>query len=99
MWNAAAKPAGRCTYTPGHGYTAGCYPILPSETTLDIRVLVDRSVAEFFAAKGRWSAVMRAFPDAGSDGVILDSVAGFENEALVLETVEVYEMGCGWVEE
>jgi hypothetical protein len=152
VWDVAAKPVGRCTYTPGqrlmvtvgvpdisglrlatfgiinnpedesqwrqtmsdtaadfemlvgaceppYGYVSGCYPILPSETTLDIRVLVDRSVAEFFVAKGRWNAVERSFPDAGSGGVIVDAVSGFDDEALVLETVEVYEMGCGWVEE
>ena len=66
-------------------------PVLASEQSVDVRILVDRSVVEYFAAAGRWTTVNRAFPPRGQTGVVFDS------DRDVAVTVGAYEMGCGWV--
>jgi sucrose-6-phosphate hydrolase SacC (GH32 family) len=67
------------------------FPILSGERTLEVRVLVDRSIAEFFVAQGRAVVTRRAYPLPGEDGIELAADA-----AVVVEKATVYEMGCGW---
>ena len=71
------------------------FPILRSEASLDIRVLVDRSSAEFFVAGGRQNRAMRHYPAAGDVGA---SVRASGGPALHRSAV-AHEMGCGWVAE
>ena len=69
-----------------------CFPILATETTLDVRVLVDRSIAEFFVQGGRVAMTQRGYPRQGDAAVILSaSFAG-----AVVDRFAVYDMGCGW---
>ena len=76
----------------GNGPSASTpFPILPSEDSLHVRVLVDRSSAEFFVGRGRSTRTMRAYPAAGDSGASV--VAG---HAGAMATVEAFEMACGW---
>ena len=69
---------------------AGNFPLLPNETSVTVRVMVDRSIVEFFAAKGRATDTIRAYP-VTSQGVSLVSKGH-----TVQARVEAFEMGCGW---
>ena len=77
------------------GKSAASFPILASETSLAVRVLVDRSVAEFFVGGGRSVQTLRAYPGLGDDRVIIAPMAS--SSGVVLQNVHAYDMGCGWV--
>jgi sucrose-6-phosphate hydrolase SacC (GH32 family) len=74
------------------GKSATSFPILASETSVMVRVLVDRSVAEFFVGGGRAVETLRSYPKAGDDRVVITSSSG-----VVLKNIHAYDMGCGWV--
>ena len=69
------------------------FPILAAETELPVRVLVDRSIAEFFIGDGRAAFTARHYPRRSEGGV---RVAALSAAPLTL-SASVYEMGCGWV--
>lgn len=69
------------------------FPLLAGEENLKVRVLVDRSIVEFFFGGGRASFTQRHYPRLGETGI---SLASLGNVAVVNSAV-VYEMGCGWV--
>ena len=70
--------------------------LAPAETELRLRVLVDRSVVEVFAAGGRVVATARDYP-------ALDEVAvrawARAPSPLVLTSASAWSMGCGWEDE
>merc|ERR1712151_120514 len=74
---------------------AKSFPILPGETSLDVRILVDRSIVEFFVSGGRAVYTARYYPEPGSGGNIV-VVANTDTAFL---SAKVYEMGCGWTAE
>ena len=67
------------------------FPLLVGEAALQLRVLIDRSIAEFFVAGGRAVYTTRHYPAAGSGAVTVGASADTAVSAAV------YEMGCGWV--
>ena len=62
--------------------------LLATETVLDVRVLVDRAVAEFFVAGGR--AVFTEIADYADTAVTLAATPAVDAD------VAVFSMGCGW---
>ena len=67
------------------------FPLLVGEASLQLRVLIDRSIAEFFVAGGRAVYTTRHYPAAGSGAVTVGASADTAVSAAV------HEMGCGWV--
>ena len=70
------------------------FPVLADESAIAVRVLVDRSIAEFFFAGGRAVYTARSYPAPGADGVELFVPSG-AGDVLVARAV-AWEMGCGW---
>ena len=70
--------------------------------TVDIRVLVDRSIVELFVGGGRVAAVMAYQPPNDvSDINAMDienftSVHLFADQPQVVANVSIHQMGCGW---
>jgi sucrose-6-phosphate hydrolase SacC (GH32 family) len=65
----------------------GCLLLL-----LQVRVLVDRSIVEFFIANGRKAFTARSYPQRSQ------SAARITNLVAPLSVgVAAWEMGCGWV--
>ena len=79
------------------------FPVLADESAIAVRVLVDRSIAEFFFAGGRAVYTARSYPAPGADGVELFVPSGAgagapevkSRDVLVARAV-AWEMGCGW---
>jgi len=60
---------------------------------MQLRALLDRSIAEFFG-NSRAAQTLRAYPPvSGFGGVELSSTAGV---ALEVGSAAVWSMGCGW---
>ena len=68
----------------------GSFPLLSGETSVEVRVMVDRSIVEFFVARGRATDTVRAYP------VTSPGVAVFSKGHATEVRVEASEMGCGW---
>lgn len=67
------------------------------ETELSVRITADRSLADFFVQGGRFSGTMawaQKTPRAAADS----EVAVWSNSDGVKADVDVYSMGCGWVD-
>jgi len=79
-----------------NGNAANTFVLLKDEATLSVRVLVDRSIAEFFFQSGRAAYTKRYYGAKGGveSGVQIasDAVGG-----TTIVKVAIYEMGCGWV--
>ncbi len=71
------------------------FPLMAGEETLQVRVLVDRSVAEFFVGGGRASRTMRHYPARGDYGTSLIGTT-VRDHALAVRSIEAFELGCGW---
>ncbi len=83
------------------GTHRGTFPVLAGESSLAVRVLVDRSIAEFFFAGGRAVYTARSYPAPGADGVELFVPSEVDQDNKVQSDVKVvsamvWEMGCGW---
>ena len=89
---AGASMSGVGTGNGGADVHINSFPILATETTVDVRVLVDRSIAEFFVQGGRAAKTERGYPGQGEATVIL----GASFAGAVTESFEVHDMGCGW---
>lgn len=63
-----------------------------SEHELEVRVLVDRSITEWFVGRGRLVVSRRVYPPLGCTGAFVSASA-----AITVASVEAYDMGCGWV--
>lgn len=59
---------------------------------LEIRVLVDRSIVEFFVMKGRAAFTTRAYPTLSQNGLKL-----WSGSRLKASKLAAWEMGCGWI--
>ena len=77
------------------------FPLATGEDSLEVRVLTDRSVAEFFVGRGRASRTMRHYPAPGDYGasVIAATVSEHDDAGLALRSADAFEMGCGWESE
>eukprot|EP01051_Picozoa_sp_SAG22_P010135 SAG22_NODE_892_length_6646_cov_21.438369_3_plen_762_part_00 len=98
--SAAAQNGSRVCSVVMAGVHHGTFPLLAGESSIAVRVLVDRSIAEFFFAGGRAVYTARYYPALGADGVELfvppGGAADEEGSAVVVATAVAYEMGCGW---
>lgn len=71
-------------------------PLNP-DGSLTVRILPDRSVADFFVSQGRWAGT-QAWHDAKTPRSAADStVLVWANGVGVTADVDVWAMGCGWV--
>ena len=74
---------------------AKTFPMFADEDVVTVRILPDRSVADFFVQGGRWAGTSSWIsgaprtPDASQ-------VTLFTGTAGVTADVDVYGMGCGW---
>lgn len=62
------------------------------ETELEVRVLVDRSITEWFVGRGRLAVSRRVYPPEGYTNAFVSASA-----AITVASVEAYDMACGWV--
>ena len=105
-----AKVAGpqRCSKSP-HGFFAPrldwsqAFTLPASQAkSVDVRVLVDRSIVEVFVGGGRVAAVMDYQPPndvSGRDDLDLLGYSGvhlFAEQAQEVTGLKVWQMGCGW---
>lgn len=74
----------------------GAIEVLPTEHTLVVRVLVDRSVVEWFVQGGRAVKTQRWYPPAGADGIAVAGQSTGTAGPAIVASVTVDEMGCGW---
>lgn len=81
------------------------FVLLGSETSVSLRVLVDRSTVEVFAAAGRSVVSVRDFPLEHETGVRIGNTKANTNSssnalgsigALVVTSAKGWSMGCGW---
>lgn len=73
------------------------FPLRAGDTSLSLRILADRSVADFFVADGRWSGTLPwldAAPRAAGDS----AVALWSTAAGIVADVDVFAVGCGWAD-
>ena len=93
------------TNCPGMGVGWGWVPwgnltapftLLPTERSVDLRVLVDRSIVEAFAAGGRAVVSVRDFPLENETAARLRNDGGTD---LLLERAHGWSMECGWTQE
>ena len=83
--------------TGSAGLSQVTFPILKGETTLDLRVLVDRSIVEVFFMGGRavfsktFNPAVLYVPDTH---VVLQAWGA----DLTVGSVDVFSMGCGWAD-
>jgi sucrose-6-phosphate hydrolase SacC (GH32 family) len=80
---------------PSNGRAATArFVVLPGETTIDLRVVVDRVIVEAFAQGGRVAFTKSFMPLRWQDSCvhIRSNVSG-----AVASAVDVWAMGCGWV--
>jgi hypothetical protein len=83
---------------PGGNCGAASFEVLPGETELDFRVLVDRAIVEAFVMRGRAVSTMTFRPlDQGVPDTRVNLVGAATNGAsLVVKEANVWSMGCGW---
>jgi hypothetical protein len=103
--SATAQNGSRLCSVIAAGARRGTFPLLAGESSMAVRVLVDRSIAEFFFAGGRAVYTVRSYPALGADGVEVFAPGGAgeaaavdeeEGGAVVVATAVAWEMGCGW---
>ena len=97
--------------TGSEGVTQVSFPMLKGETTLTIRVLVDRSVVEAFVMDGRAVFSKTYFPTVlyvpdtnialhvwgtASNSSTITTTASGGGDSDIDAAVDVYSMGCGW---
>ena len=96
---------GNLSITPGRGEGKGYvvrsgWVMQPAESSLELRLLVDRSVVEAFVAGGRAVATARDYPAVEEVAARLwaagaASESGAAGGALV-QSAQAWSMGCGW---
>jgi sucrose-6-phosphate hydrolase SacC (GH32 family) len=62
------------------------------ESELEVRVLVDRSITEWFVGQGRLTVSRRVYPQQGYTDAFVSASA-----AVTVASVEAHDMACGWV--
>ena len=73
-------------------WSAAQFTLEKEETELEVRVLVDRSITEWFVGRGRMAVSRRVYPPGGCTGAFVSASA-----TLTVASVEAYDMACGWV--
>ena len=79
------------------GTFAGNFTIYPDERTVELRVLVDRSLVEAFAQGGRACVTKRIYPapDAVANGALQTSLLNLASAPVLVEKAEAFVMGSG----
>ena len=84
-------------HPPDAATTGSTFPLLEREDAVTVRILPDRSVADFFVQGGRWAATAAwaaQTPRAAADSAVVVWAQG----AGVACDVDVWGMGCGWAD-
>ena len=98
-----AKTAGTYACTRGGGGGGGHRPApstavpLFDETELEVRIMPDRSVADFFVAGGRWAGTM-AWPLSTPRAPDDSQVSVWSSAAGIKVDIDAWSMGCGWLD-
>lgn len=81
---------------PGGNCGAIAFTLLPGETTVDFRLLVDRAIIEVFVMGGRAVGTMTFRPlDQGVPDTRVNLI-GAIGASLLVKEASVSSMGCGW---
>ena len=72
-------------------WSVASFDLHSTETTMDVRVLVDRSITEWFIGAGRIAISRRVYPPPGHTSMSLSTTSE------TVATVHAYDMGCGWI--
>jgi len=79
---------------PGGNCGAASFVVLPGETELNFRILVDRAIVEAFVQGGRAVTTMTFRPlDQGVPGTQVNLVS---QTPITAKVASVWSMGCGW---
>ena len=90
----AQKQCGAPSAPRGQNTTYAAVPILPGETSFDMRILVDRSMIEAFFMGGRAVFTMAHAPmDGGAPPTFVNLIS---RNVSTDASVEVLSMSCGW---
>jgi hypothetical protein len=85
---------------PGHvnkfPIASRTFALAADETTVSLRVVIDRSIVEAFAQGGRAVVTATAYAPATANGAGV-LVAGFQHAVTVINAT-AHSMGCAWVE-
>ena len=73
-----------------HGWGAGVFSLLPNQTEVDVRIVVDRSIVEAFVMGGK-VVLTKTWA-----GAVDSNVQLFSGSGATAVTAEVWSMGCGW---
>jgi len=85
-------------YVDAAAYNSASFSLSPGALAVDLRIVLDRSIVEVFAAGGRASITVNTFPDPGNVEVQL--VASEENGVpVIVNHAMAYTMACGWSQE
>jgi sucrose-6-phosphate hydrolase SacC (GH32 family) len=68
------------------------FKLQKDEEHLEVRVLVDRSVSEWFVGGGRMVVSRRVYPKMGWTGAYVAA-----STAVTVASITAFDMGCGWV--
>ena len=72
------------------------FPVLAEDGVFELRALVDRSVVEFFVAKGRAVVTKRVYPPEGQANVRVFA-SRTATGTVPAPHIEAYDMDCGWI--
>jgi hypothetical protein len=73
------------------------FRMLADDSTLSLRVFPDRSVADIFVQAGRWAGTI-SWLDAEPRAADASTVALWSSQPGVKADIDVWRMGCGWVD-
>ena len=79
--------------------SSSSFPLRDGATSVTVRILPDRSVADFFVAGGRWSgtvAWLAKEPRGAADSTV--SLFAAAASTGVVADIDVWSMGCGWAD-
>jgi hypothetical protein len=69
------------------------FDVLAGESTLDLRVLIDRSIIEVFAMGGRGAMTAHDYP---SEGSAMFHLVNWGESPLTVRNLSIASMACGW---
>ena len=80
----------------GGGNHGQAFEVLVGESTVDLRILTDRSIIEAFAMNGRAMELAHDYP---ADGDSKFHLLNWGVAPLIIHNLTISSMACGWVEE
>ena len=86
----SSSPQGQDEHAP-----VDTIPLFDDEREISVRILPDRSVADFFVNGGRYSGTV-SWVSPAPRAAAASQVTVFSNTAGVTADIDVYGMGCGW---